>query len=197
MSLKKPTPSIAPGSAWLTGQLLVAMPAMSDPRFERSVIYMCSHSPNGAMGLVINRLFDEVDFRMVLDQLDIRGGSDMTSQRVFCGGPVEMGRGFVLHSDDCLRDGSVEVDDGIALSATVEMLQLVADGNGPQRSLMALGYSGWGPGQLEREVRENGWLTVAADQDLVFETDPASKWERALAKIGISPELLSADAGHA
>jgi len=184
-------------SNWLTGQLLVAMPSMPDPRFARAVIYICSHSPNGAMGLVVNRLFGEADFLMLLQQLSIAASSDTPHLPVHFGGPVETGRGFVLHSTDYVRDGSVPIDEAIALTATVEILQAIADGGGPERLLMALGYSGWGAGQLESEVKANGWLTVPADENLLFNTAPESKWERALAKIGISPMMLSGEAGHA
>ena len=184
-------------SKWLTGQLLVAMPTMADTRFERSVIYICSHSPNGAMGIIINRLFNEANFFMLLDQLNISTSSSTPHLPVYFGGPVETGRGFVLHSTDCMREGSVAIDDNIALSATIEILQTIADGGGPEQLLMALGYSGWGAGQLENEMKANGWLTVPADTELLFDVEISVKWERALAKIGISPELLSAEAGHA
>jgi putative transcriptional regulator len=184
-------------SRWLTGQFLVAMPTMSDPRFERSVIYICSHGPNGAMGIVVNRLYNEASFLMLLEQLNIAASADTPHLPVHFGGPVETGRGFVLHSADCMREGSVPVGENIALSATVEILQTIADGGGPERLLMALGYSGWGAGQLENEMKANGWLTVPADEELLFDVDVGVKWERALAKIGISPELLSVEAGHA
>ena len=182
---------------WLTGQFLVAMPSMPDPRFARTVIYVCSHGPNGAMGIVVNRLFHEANFLMLLEQLNIASSPDTPHLPVHFGGPVETGRGFVLHSSDYVREGSVPIEANIALSATVEILQAIADGGGPERLLMALGYSGWGAGQLENEMKANGWLTVPADEDILFNTDHDSKWERALAKIGISVELLSAEAGHA
>ena len=197
MAMNKPTLSLVADNHWLTGQFLVAMPTMPDPRFERTVIYMCSHSPNGAMGIVVNRLFNEANFLLMLEQLNIRTSSNTPHLPVHFGGPVETGRGFVLHSSDCMRQGSVPVGDGIALSATVEILQTIADGQGPEHLLMALGYSGWGAGQLEAEMKNNGWLTVPADQDILFHVDVSAKWERALAKIGISPELLSGEAGHA
>jgi putative transcriptional regulator len=197
MTINKPTLSLVADNQWLTGQFLVAMPTMPDPRFERTVIYICSHGPNGAMGIVVNRLFEEANFLMMLEQLNITTSPDTPHLPVHFGGPVETGRGFVLHSADCMREGSVSIDGTIALSATVEILQTIADGGGPERLLMALGYSGWGAGQLENEMKANGWLTVPADEDLLFDVDVSDKWERALAKIGISPELLSADAGHA
>lgn len=197
MTINKPTLPLLPDNQWLTGQFLVAMPGMPDPRFERSVVYMCSHGPNGAMGIVVNRLFDEANFLMMLEQLNIETSSNTPHLAVHSGGPVEPGRGFVLHSTDCMRQGSVPVGEGIALSATVEILQKIADGQGPERLLMALGYSGWGAGQLELEMKNNGWLTVPGDGDILFDVDVSAKWERALAKMGISPELLSGEAGHA
>lgn len=197
MAINKPTLSLVSDGHWLTGQFLVAMPSMPDPRFERTVIYICSHSPNGAMGIVVNRLYTEANFLMMLEQLNIETSANTPHMPVHSGGPVEAGRGFVLHSTDCLREGSVKIDEQVALSATVEILQLIADGGGPDRALIALGYSGWGAGQLENEMKNNGWLTVPADEELLFDVDVAEKWERTLAKIGISPELLSAEAGHA
>ncbi len=197
MMIDKPTMTFSENDHWLTGQLLVAMPSMQDPRFERSVIYICSHSPNGAMGIVVNRLYQGINFLMMLEQLNITTSSSTPHLSVHDGGPVESGRGFVLHSTDCMREGSVAVADNIAVSATVEILQTIADGGGPEHLLMALGYSGWGAGQLEAEMKANGWLTVPADEDLLFHIDIGQKWSRALAKIGISPELLSANAGHA
>lgn len=191
-----PVPPVSDGH-WLTGQFLVAMPSMPDPRFERSVVYICSHGPNGAMGIVVNRLFNEANFLMLLEQLNISVSSSTPHLPVHFGGPVETGRGFVLHSSDYMREGSVPIDGAIALSATIEILQAIADGGGPQRLLMALGYSGWGAGQLENEMKANGWLTIPADEEILFDVDVGAKWERALAKIGISPELLSGDAGHA
>ena len=182
---------------WLTGQLLVAMPNMPDIRFSRSVIYMCSHGPNGAMGLVINRLFGDANFSLLLDQLNISSSPITPDLPVHFGGPVEIGRGFLLHSSDYRREGTTVIDDNVSLSATVEILQTIADGGGPEKVLMALGYTGWGAGQLDEEMKANGWLTAPADDDILFGTDLDSKWSRALAKIGISPEMLSEEAGHA
>jgi putative transcriptional regulator len=181
----------------LAGQLLVAMPQMADARFERSVIYMCAHSKDGALGLVVNRPFRKLTFPALLDQLDIERGPDTRPIRVLAGGPVEEGRGFVLHSDDYVREDTLKVEQGFALTATIEILKALARGEGPQRSLLALGYSGWGPGQLEREISENGWLNVPADPGLVFDTDLDGKWERALAKLRLTPSSLSGSAGHA
>jgi putative transcriptional regulator len=182
---------------WLTGQLLIAMPSMPDPRFARSVIYICSHGPNGTMGLVLNRLFGQAGFQPLLEQLGIAPTPDTPDLPVHYGGPVETGRGFVLHSCDYMREGTVRIDDTVALSATIEILQTIADGNGPDRVLMALGYTGWGAGQLEIEMKANSWITADADDTLLFDNDLDTKWDRALAKIGVSPMLLSGDAGHA
>jgi putative transcriptional regulator len=188
-------PGIKP--QWLTGQMLVAMPGMTDPRFTHAVIYVCSHGPSGAMGLVVNRLFGEADFRMLLDQLNLEASPGTPDIQVHFGGPVEMGRGFVLHSGDYLREGTTRIDESVAVTATVEIVQDIADGKGPERVVMALGYTGWSAGQLDEELKSNGWLTVAADEDILFDTDLDSKWDRAMAKIGVSPAMLSDTAGHA
>ena len=184
-------------SDYLEGQLLVAMPTMTDPRFQRSVIYMCAHSADGAMGLVINKVIDTIEFPDLLRQLSIEPDVPSAGIRVHFGGPVETGRGFVLHSDDYQQDATLRIRDGIALTATVDVLRAMAAGQGPRRSLLALGYAGWAPGQLEREIQDNGWLHCAADADLIFGTDVESKYDRALRKIGIGPGMLSRDAGHA
>jgi putative transcriptional regulator len=181
----------------LAGSLLVAMPQMSDPRFERAVIYMCAHNEEGAMGLVINKLFDQLSFGDLLDQLEIPSGPRTQQIRVHAGGPVEAGRGFVLHSDDYLREGTMPVDSGFALTATTDILRAIADGDGPRTSILALGYAGWGPGQLEQEFVANGWLHVPADPELVFGADLEHKWLLALNKLGVSPSVLSSQAGHA
>jgi putative transcriptional regulator len=189
-------PAVFTDTNWLTGQLLIAMPTMPDPRFARSVIYICSHGPNGAMGLVVNRLYGEVSFRALMKQLNIKASGDIELP-VHYGGPVESGRGFVLHSTDYLKEGAMRIDDNVALSATVEILQTLTNGTGPQRALMALGYTGWGAGQLDAEMQANGWLTAAADDGILFDTEVETKWERALGKIGIAAHMLSGDAGHA
>jgi putative transcriptional regulator len=181
---------------YLPGQLLIAMPNMSDPRFERSVVYMCAHSAEGAMGLVINRLIDSLTFPELLQQLGINLGPKSGEIRVHFGGPVESGRGFVLHSDDYLQDSTMVIDDGIALTATVDVLKDVSDGRGPRSALLALGYAGWGPGQLDSEIIHNGWLHAPADPDILFSPDIEGKWDRAIRKIGIDPSMLTMDAGH-
>lgn len=184
---------------YLTGQLLIAMPSMRDPRFARTVIYMCVHNADGAMGLVVNRLIGAISFDDLLEELDV---DPTTVDRkhlpsIHFGGPVETGRGFVLHSTDYLGDDSVKVDDGVALTATIEILKDIATGGGPANRLLALGYAGWGAGQLDGEIQENAWLSVPADATLVFNTALDDKWDRALAKLGIDATLLSSDAGHA
>lgn len=182
---------------WLTGQLLVAMPTMPDPRFAHAVIYICSHGPQGAMGLVVNRLYGEISFQSLLEQLKVKAPGETPELPVHFGGPVETGRGFVLHSSDYLREGTMRVDDNVALSATIEILQEIAEGRGPANVLMALGYTGWEAGQLDAEMQANGWLVAPADDEILFDRDTETKWERALAKIGIAPSMLSAEAGHA
>ncbi len=182
---------------YLTGQLLVAMPQMRDPRFARSVIYMCAHSADGAMGLVVNRRVGSITFDDLLQQLNIGPNKRNDEIRIHFGGPVEQGRGFVLHSSDYLQSGSLRVDDQVALTATLDILKEMAAGGGPRRSLLALGYAGWGPGQLDAEIQANGWLSVSSDEALVFDADLDHKWERAIGKIGIDFSKLSGEAGHA
>jgi len=182
---------------YMTGQLLVAMPQMRDPRFARSVIYMCAHSADGAMGLVVNRRVGSITFDDLLQQLNIGPNKRNDEIRVHFGGPVEQGRGFVLHSSDYLQTGSVRVDDQVALTATLDILKELAAGGGPRKSLLALGYAGWGPGQLDAEIQANGWLSVSSDEALVFDADLDHKWERAIGKIGIDFSQLSGEAGHA
>lgn len=184
-------------TGYLTGQLIVAMPTMLDPRFDRTVIYLCSHTADGAMGLVVNRLFESLTFPDLLERLGIEGGPVDNEIRVHVGGPVETGRGFVLHSGDYTLDTTLAVDGGIALTASMDILKAIATGTGPRRALLALGYSGWGPGQLESEIQANGWLHVPADEDLVFADDLGATWEASIAKIGIDMSMLSGEAGHA
>lgn len=177
--------------------MLIAMPGMGDPRFDKSVILICAHSKAEAMGLIVNKPAPGLTFRELLTQLEITPGegADMPVQ---LGGPVEHGRGFVLHSTDYTSNGAtLQVPGGYALTATLDVLEDVARGFGPSRAILALGYSGWGPGQLEREIGQNGWLTCDARADIVFGTDPAGKWEAALRSMGIDPLTLSAVAGRA
>ncbi len=182
---------------YLTGRLLIAMPGMRDSRFARSVVYLCAHNAEGAMGLVVNKLLDSVNFEELLQQLGIenrRGGEPIS---IHFGGPVESGRGFVLHSADYRQDSTLEVDGRIALTATLDVLRDIAQGSGPRQHLFALGYAGWGPGQLDQELQDNGWLVADADERLVFDADQAAKWEGAIARLGIDPARLTFDAGHA
>jgi putative transcriptional regulator len=181
----------------LAGQLLVAMPNMQDPRFARSVILMCAHNEEGAMGLVVNKLIDQLSMTELLQQLKIEGQGPGDCTHVHFGGPVEASRGFVLHSADYVETGTLVVGDAFALTATLDILRAIGRGEGPTRSLLALGYSGWGPGQLDAEIQANGWLTVAPDDAIVFGAEPDDKWTRALAKLGVHPLALSGDAGHA
>jgi putative transcriptional regulator len=182
---------------YLKGQFLIAMPQMADPRFAQAVIYICAHTEDGAMGLVINQAIDSITFPKLLEQLEIDVSEHNDPIQIMFGGPVETGRGFVLHSIDYVQDSTLLVDDTIAMTATIEIIRAIAGGEGPNQSLLALGYAGWGPGQLDREMQENGWLNVTADKELLFNTDVSRKWEKALAKIGVSAITLSGEAGHA
>ncbi len=182
---------------YLTGQLLIAMPTMGDPRFERTVIYMCAHSADGAMGLVVNKQAGEIDFPELLNQLEIETEGIKNPIPVLVGGPVETGRGFVLHSLDYRQDSTLEVSDEVGLTATVDILRSIAEGEGPAHSLLTLGYAGWSAGQLDSEIQANGWLNVKADVSLLFDGDLGEKWDRAVRKVGIDPSFLSAEAGHA
>ena len=182
----------------LAGQLLVAMPQMSDPRFARSVVYLCAHSGDaGAMGLVINKLLGPLTMGELFAQLEIEPKGAVSAHPVHFGGPVEAGRGFVLHTADYREEATLHVDGNIAVTATLEVLRAIGKGRGPRQSLFALGYAGWGPGQLDAEIQANGWLSVAADDDIVFSADCDAKWRRALSKLGIDLSMLSSDAGHA
>jgi putative transcriptional regulator len=187
----------AHGEGYLAGQLLVAMPQMLDERFAKTVIYMCAHTEDGAMGLVVNKVMENIDFPDLLDQLGLSPSPAGDDIRVHFGGPVESGRGFVLHSSDYVQDATMVIDESIAMTATTDILRDIAEGDGPRNSLLALGYAGWGPGQLDSEIQANGWLSVPADATLIFGTDPNAIWQGALAKIGIDVSMLSGDAGHA
>ncbi len=184
-------------SGYLEGQLLVAMPQMTDPRFAKSVIYMCAHSADGAMGLVVNKRISSITFQDLLRQLDVDAGRSTEHIYVHFGGPVESGRGFVLHSDDYSQESTLHVSGGLALTATIDVLRAIANEQCPRRSLLALGYAGWAPGQLDAEIQANGWLHVAPDEELVFGADLEWRWDKAMAKLGIDPAALSGAAGHA
>jgi putative transcriptional regulator len=193
------------GPSYLSGQLLVAMPTMSDRRFRRSVIYMCSHSDEGAMGLIVNQRSPDVSLADLLSQLGLSddgadqvGPEEFLEQGVLNGGPVSTERGFVLHTNDYFaEEATLAIGDGICLTATIEILKAMAMGQGPRRSVLALGYAGWAPGQLEAEIGANGWLHCPADRDLIFDTDLELKYVRALSKIGVELSHLISDAGHA
>jgi putative transcriptional regulator len=195
----------APQRGYLDGQMLIAMPTMRDERFARTLIYVCAHSSEGAMGIVVNQPAANVNFADLLVQLEVIKDSDLIqlprgagAVQVLKGGPVEPGRGFVLHSSDFfIENSTLPIDDGICLTATLDVLKAIANGNGPASALLALGYAGWAPGQLETEIQENGWLHCSADSDLIFGDDLVHKYERALRKLGIHAGMLSSEAGHA
>src|SRR3954453_289465 len=195
----------SPGRGFLAGQMLIASPAMQDERFARSVIYMCAHSSEGAMGIIVNHPAPHISFPDLLVKLDVipkaekiqlpsRAG-DVT---VLKGGPVETERGFVLHSADFfIENSTLPIDEGVCLTATLDILKAIARGNGPASAILALGYAGWSPGQLENEVQQNGWLHCSADPELIFGEDTGGKYDKALKKIGIDLGMLSSEAGHA
>jgi putative transcriptional regulator len=200
---KKPVTTTTRG--YLDGQMLVAMPLMEDERFARSVIYVCAHSPEGAMGIVVNQPAGTIDFPDLLVQLDIideadqiKLPDDVEAMKVLKGGPVKTGHGFVLHSSDFfIENSTLAIDDGISLTATLDILKAIAKGSGPQKAILALGYAGWAPGQLEAEIQANGWLHCDPDQELLFGQNLGAKYHCALAKLGINLSLLSGEAGHA
>jgi putative transcriptional regulator len=180
-----------------TGMLLVAMPGMPDPRFSKSVVYVCAHSAEGAMGLVVNQAAGNVTFPAVMGQLGIEPAEGADDTPVHVGGPVESSRGFVLHSPDYVLESTLVIDKDFALTATVDVLRAIAEGGGPERRVLALGYAGWEAGQLDAEIQGNGWLLAPADPEIVFDRDNETKWLRALHAIGVDPSLLSSTAGHA
>ncbi|KMK66590.1 YqgE/AlgH family protein [Puniceibacterium sp. IMCC21224] len=182
----------------LTGKMLIAMPSMGDPRFERSVIFMCAHSDEGAMGLIVNKPADGLDLNDLLTQLSIEPSADLSHQQVHFGGPVEPGRGFVLHTSDYESVvTTLEVDAEFRMTATLDVLEDIARGTGPQQRLMLLGYAGWGPGQLESELAQNGWLVCDASPDLVFDQTNDAKWQASLESLGVSALNLSSEGGRA
>lgn len=182
----------------LTGALLVAMPGMGDPRFDRSVIYMCAHSGEGAMGLIVNKPAQDMALGDLLDQLNIQANGPAHTATVHFGGPVETSRGFVLHSPDYQsRLQTLDIAGQFGMTATIDVLEDIANGAGPKRAQIMLGYAGWGPGQLEAEIARNGWLTAEADPDLVFGAKDDEKWLAAVKSLGIDPLGLSATAGRA
>ncbi len=189
---------------YLDGQLLIAMPSMTDPRFHRAVIYMCAHSAEGAMGIVINHRAPNITLPKLLEQLEIipegarPGAIRVSSMAVHMGGPVETSRGFVLHSSDYFtQDSTLPIHEGVCLTATIDILKAIAKGSGPDRAILALGYAGWAPGQLEHEIQTNGWLNCPADPEIVFDSDLEGKYGRALDSLGIDPSHLVGVAGRA
>lgn len=184
----------------LTGKMLIAMPGMRDPRFEHSVVLICAHSEDGAMGLVVNRPMPDIDFSDLLDQLGIDQSEAAMDIPVRFGGPVEPGRGFVLHrlpDDTPLDESRMRISDDLAMSTTREILEDYANGRGPQPAVLSLGYAGWGPGQLDSEILDNGWLTTDRFDEIIFGPDDSGKWRAALKGMGIDPLVLSPSAGHA
>lgn len=187
-----------PFSMDLTGKMLAAMPGMNDPRFDRSVIFICAHSGEGAMGLIVNKPASDVRLGALMEQLNIPVAEGLSQTQVYIGGPVEPARGFVLHGNDYSSQlKTLEVGASFGMTATLDVLEDIASGNGPQDALVMLGYAGWGPGQLEAELAHNGWLTVDAQADLVFGPDDDAKWAAALGTLGIDPLGLSGMAGRA
>lgn len=182
----------------LTGQLLVAMPQMMDPRFARSVVYVCAHSEeDGAMGLVVNKLLASLTMDELMNHLKLEPARLNEARPVHFGGPVEPGRGFVLHTPDYQEEATLSIGAEFAVTATLDVLRAIGRGKGPRRNLLALGYAGWAPGQLDAEMNANGWLCVPPDIELVFDEGVDGKWQRALAKLGVDLTMLSTDAGHA
>ncbi|MGF1553526.1 MAG: YqgE/AlgH family protein [Paracoccaceae bacterium] len=176
----------------LSGRLLIAMPTMPDPRFRRSVVYLCAHSDEGAMGLIVNRRADGLTMGDLFEKLSIPLPEAASQEPIRFGGPVETQRGFVLHSADYhVEDASLRVEPEVSMTATLEVLHAIGRGEGPSQRFVALGYAGWGPGQLEDEIRQNGWLLCAPDPTILFELADEAKWEAALSKLGISAALLS------
>jgi len=190
---------------YLDGQMLIAMPTIGDERFARSVIYLCAHSNEGAMGIIVNQPAPHINFSDLLVQLEVIPAADLIQLppraggvKVLKGGPVDTKRGFVLHSSDFfIENSTLPIDEGICLTATLDILKAIARGDGPKSAILALGYAGWEPGQLENEIQHNGWLHCPADRELIFGQDTDSKYGRALKKIGIDLGMLSSEAGHA
>lgn len=190
-------PNLLKGDSPFRNHLLIAMPSMMEGFFHKSVVYVCAHSSAGAMGIVINQKLPDVQFGDLLSQLKLPKPQSLREPVVHFGGPVETGRGFVLHSTDFMREDTVRINDHMCITGTIDILSAIAEGKGPVKSIFALGYSGWGPGQLEAEMQANSWLTVPADDELIFNTELAHKWEKSLQRLGIHPAMLSAEVGRA
>ena len=186
------------GDNFLEGKVLIALPGMSDPRFEKSVIYMCAHSTTGAMGIIVNKPIEGLDFQELLRRLELPVSERTPNSPILFGGPVETGRGFVLHSGEYeSTESTLPISADISLTATLDILRAISEGSGPQKALFALGYAGWGPGQIETEIQANGWVHCDADPNLIFGNDMDKKWAVALRKLGIDMSGLSAHAGRA
>ena len=184
---------------FLAGKLIIAMPTMSDPRFKRSVVCICAHNEDGAIGIIINKIIESLSFSKIIKQLKLKKNMTKNDYKdhIYFGGPVETERGFILHSSDYSSENSTSINSEISMTASTEILQALIDGNGPNKSIVALGYAGWGPGQLDTEIQSNAWLSVESDLELVFSAKTAEKWDMALEKIGVNPALLSTEAGRA
>ncbi len=185
------------GEGYLTGQLLVAMPAMRDPRFAQTVVFMCAHTSESAMGIVINRPLEGLSFDELLGQLKVEPAPPARRIRMHAGGPVETGKGFVLHTADWVQDSSLKVDARFAVSSSIDVLKAFARGEGPRQGILALGYAGWGAGQLDEEILQNAWLSVDAEEEFVFGREPGAMWRGALSALKVDPLLLSGAAGRA
>lgn len=205
LARKTETPEKGSARGYLDGQMLIAMPAMGDERFARAVIYICAHSSEGAMGIIVNQPAPNINFSDLLVQLEVIPENELIqlpptagAVKVLKGGPVETGRGFVLHSADFfIENSTLPIDDGVCLTATLDILKAIARGDGPESAILALGYAGWAPGQLEAEIQHNGWLHCPADPELIFGGDTDGKYEKAMRKIGIDLGMLSSESGHA
>jgi len=184
-------------SGYLTGQFLLAMPYLSDPRYEKVIIYICGHDSNGAMGLVINKRLGDLTLKGLLEYLNLPQESIKRELPIYFGGPVDTERGFILHSDDFSHPGTVSLTNHISLTATVDVLQAIASGGGPKDCLLAMGYVGWGPGQLDSELHSNRWIQEESDPEILFHVPIEKKWEAAIAKLGVSPEAFSEEFGQA
>ncbi len=182
---------------FLSGKLLIAMPALGDSRFDQSVVYLCAHTENGAMGIVVNRPLRRPTFDELVQQLSIQAAPPSRRLAIYAGGPVDTERGFVLHTSDWTSDSTLLMDGGLALTASLDILKTIAAGDGPHDCILALGYAGWGPGQLDAELSANVWLSAPVDRALLFDRDHGTKWARALAGLRIDPLQLSTVAGHA
>jgi len=184
------------GNSPFKNRILISMPSLEFDIFNKTIIYICAHSDAGAMGIVLNQKFKEMNFFDLFKQLDLPETELKVEPNVHFGGPVEVGRGFVLHSTDFICDDTVKVDTNLGVTGTTDILKAIATGEGPNKSIFALGYAGWGPEQLEQEIYNNNWLIIDADDDLIFDTDLHNKWEKALESIGVNPSTLSSLAGH-